>query len=282
MSDRLSVLTLTKGRHTHLARLIEGLERSNCKPWELIVVDMADNWTDLPTPDFRVRVIPMPSTGLPLAAARNAAAAVATSSLLLFLDVDCIPTRHLTAVMAGALAQERGIICPEVRYLTAGESASDVIDDAAWAKAQPHPVRHFPTAGQRRELNPGLFWSLVFGIKRAVFMQLGGFDESFSGYGAEDTDFGFRANAAGVPLYFMGGVGALHQHHAVFDPPLQHFDDIVQNSAIFFRKWHVWPMRGWLDQFQALGLIEMSAHAIDIRRRPTTAEITAAQVDRPF
>jgi len=64
-----------------------------------------------------------------------------------------------------------------------------------------------------------------------------GFDEAFAGYGAEDTDFGFRAREADLPLVYMGGPGASHQFHDTFDPPLHHFQDIIRNARMFREKW---------------------------------------------
>ena len=52
---------------------------------------------------------------------------------------------------------------------------------------------------------PGYFWSLAFAMRRVHFESVGGFNESFIGYGAEDTDFAFRATCSGLDLAFLGG-----------------------------------------------------------------------------
>ena len=138
---------------------------------------------------------------------------------------------------------------------------------------QPHPTRSFPAAGTRQELNIGLFWSLAFAIRRQSFERIGGFDERFVGYGAEDTDFGFSAQRAGLPLIFVGGIPVFHQHHDGYDPPLQHFESIVLNAQLFHRKWHFWPMRGWLDAMAAIGLISFDDVQLRLLRMPELAEI---------
>ncbi len=281
LKSGVTVLTLVKGRAAHLARLIEGLRRSEVLPLEVIVVDMDGGWV-APVVPFPIRIISMVKTGLPLAAARNAAARAANSDCLLFLDVDCIPMQRLLGVIDRHIAETAALVCVDVRYLGAAQFQEPWTDIALWRMAHPHPARVFPEQGLRLEPNYGLFWSLAFAIRRPQFFDLGGFDETFTGYGAEDTDFGFRAEAAGIPLMFLGGSGAVHQHHAVFDPPFQHFSDIVQNARRFHDKWRTWPMLGWLQLFAARGLIDFCVDHIEIIRLPTPAEVRDAQVRRPF
>jgi GT2 family glycosyltransferase len=276
----ISVLTLVRNRADHLAQLIEGLRRSDCRPDELIIVDMnsepAVAVRDLP---FVSRIIRLPSKVLQLAAARNAAAAAATGDQLLFLDVDCIAMRGLVATMTANLIEHDALICAEVRYLGPADARADWEEADLLKHSGGHPARRFPAAGVREIDNPGLFWSLVFGIRRARFDALGGFDERFQGYGAEDTDFGFRARDAQLPVLFMGGPGAFHQHHASFDPPLQHFQDIVRNAQLFHEKWGIWPMEGWLGAFAKRGLVEWNHACLMVKRRPSEDELQAAMVE---
>ena len=102
-------------------------------------------------------------------------------------------------------------------------------------------------------------------------------------YGAEDTDFGFRADAAGIDLRFVGGTGAFHQYHEVYSPPLQHFDDIVRNARLFHAKWRKWPMQGWLEAFSAAKLIACAcAQSITVLRRPDDVDFAAARSEAYF
>ncbi len=274
MSD-ISVITIVRNRLRHLARLIEGLISSTAPPRELVVVDMSDEPVMLPALPFPARRMAFKPDQLALAAARNKGAHAAGGQRLLFLDVDCIPRHNLVAATDRELIAADVLICPEVRYLAPG--AAHLTDEAALDKASvPHPVRTFPQTGTRVEHNAGLFWSLTFGIRRTRFDALGGFDVSYDGYGAEDTDFGFRAKAAGLPLLFLGGTGSFHQHHGVISPPLQHLADIVRNANRFHARWGVWPMDGWLNEFAALGLVAFGDGELRHLRDPTAAEIKAA------
>ena len=274
MTD-LSVITIVRNRARHLARLIEGLAAGTAAPHELIVVDMSDEPVTLPHLPFPAHLLEFATGHLALAAARNAGARAASGARLLFLDVDCIPRRNLVAAMDRELIAADALICPEVRYL--GPDAAHLTEETALDRAsRRHPVRTFPESGHRVETNLGLFWSLTFGIRRARFGALGGFDEAYAGYGAEDTDFGFRARDAGLPLLFLGGTGSFHQHHGVMSPPLQHLPDIVRNANRFHARWGLWPMQGWLQEFAEMGVVVFTATELRQLRDPTPADLQAA------
>ena len=274
----ISVLTIVKNRSGHLAKLVEGLERSSVPPCELVVADMgSDPPVAMPKALFPIRVIRAGGEGLPLAKARNTAARAAIGNFLLFLDVDCIPMRDLIGEMRRQLRRNDGLICAEVLYLGPADARASWSEEVLKLAATPHPARAFPERDVREETNAGLFWSLVFGIRHTRFDDLGGFDEGFTGYGAEDTDFGFRARRAGVTLLFMGGPGAFHQHHDVLDPPLQHVEDIVRNAQRFYDRWKVWPMDGWLRAFSDLGVVEWSEHGVWLLRPPDALQLSQAR-----
>ena len=77
-SSTVSVLTLVRGRRAHLVNLIAGLNASTRKPDELVIAYMQDApHADLPPTDFPVRAVFVAGEAMPLAAARNRAAAAA-------------------------------------------------------------------------------------------------------------------------------------------------------------------------------------------------------------
>ena len=279
-----TVITLNKGRDAHLARLLEGLARGP-HPEACVVVEMGANPAPLPDLGFPIRRVHLEAAGLPLARARNAGRRAATTERLVFLDVDCIPSADLVPSLSHDLDAADGLICCEIRYLPAGTVADDWTEVALRAAGHRHPVRHFPERGLARSENVGLFWSLAFGVRATTFDRLGGFDEGFDGYGAEDTDLAFRADALGIPVLFTAGGLAFHQHHLACDPPLQHFSDIVRNAARFRARHGLWPMDGWLDAFAVRGLIGSNwRDGLTVLRHPTSDEVAATRVpaDRPF
>ena len=56
----LSVLTLARGRTSHLLNLIEGIRRSELAPSELVVVDMNDEAISVDPLDCPVRLVRLP------------------------------------------------------------------------------------------------------------------------------------------------------------------------------------------------------------------------------
>ncbi len=281
----LSALTLVRNRQAHLDRLVEGLMLSASPPDELIVVDMSDAPVTMPPLSFHVRIERLAGDALPLAAARNLAAALASGDILLFLDVDCIVSSSVCDRMEALLAGHDAVVCPEALYLPAGAVRPGPLSETDLkAAGRPHPVRPFPQERESLERNPGLFWSLAFALRRTTFHRIGGFDETYVGYGAEDTDLGFRIAREGLPLLFAGGAPVFHQHHEGYDPPLQHFRALIANAKRFHAAWSVWPMGGWLRAMADLGLVDWSSDGLTIRRDPTPAEIAAARKDsaNPF
>jgi GT2 family glycosyltransferase len=120
----------------------------------------------------------------------------------------------------------------------------------------PHPARPAPEPGRRVPgADPDLFWSLSFALSATAWESTGGFDEAYVGYGAEDTDFGRRVVTAGLAHGWVGAARAYHQHHPTRTPPVQHLDDILRNGRTFRERWGEWPMRGWLEEFERLGLV---------------------------
>ncbi|MGF7154743.1 glycosyltransferase family 2 protein [Novosphingobium gossypii] len=275
----VSVLTIVRNRSAHLAQLVEGLRRSDRIPDELIVVDMSDEPVDPGPASFPVRIDRFETDGLPLAAARNRAASLARYDQLVFLDVDCIPLRGCVAQLVDLLCGHDALLCADIRYLGPNDARGSWDEATLLKSGRAHPIRVFPERGVREEKNAGLFWSLAFALRRSTFESLGGFDEAFAGYGAEDTDFGFRAAASGLKLLFAGQAIACHQYHDSYEPPVQHVADIVRNATQFHARWGRWPMEGWLDAFVRIGLINWTDEGLELLRLPTCAEMAAARIE---
>lgn len=263
---KTAVITIAHGRHRHLSRQLEGLAATTPAADLHVVVALAD-------PDVPAIVAAGSGThvighdgepaALPLAAARNAGAHEALqqgADLLIFLDVDCIPGRELIGRYSDTaeLAEHRGaLLCGPVTYLAPpGPQGYDL----AALPVRPHPARPAPAGLEvLASTDYNLFWSLSFAVTAPTWQRIGGFCPQYRGYGGEDTDFAQCAAAAGVGMRWIGGAHAFHQYHPTSNPPVQHLDDIVRNATVFHRRWGWWPMAGWLDAFEAQGLIERRA-----------------------
>jgi N-acetylglucosaminyl-diphospho-decaprenol L-rhamnosyltransferase len=275
-----SVLTLVRGRADHLRNLMRGLARQSLPPRELIIAWMQpEPAADLPDPGCPVRHLHVPGEPMPLAAARNRAAEAAGADLLLFLDVDCIPSPGLVAAYAAAAGTTRGLLLGEVLYLPPGPVSDDPDPALLDRLGRIHPARPAPPeAGLRPEPDPDQLWGLSFALPAAAWRAAGGMDEAFVGYGGEETDLATRLAASGLPTFWVAGARAYHQHHPVHVPPLQHFAPILANATRFRARHGRWCMTYWLGQFRAAGLIDWDADAPAIRliRPPTGPEIAAA------
>ncbi|WP_412759755.1 glycosyltransferase family 2 protein [Methylorubrum subtropicum] len=270
------MLTLVRGRADRLRHLMHGLSRQSVAPRELVIAWMQpERAADLPDPGCPVRHCHVPGEPMPLAAARNRAAAAASSDLLVFLDVDCIPSPGLVAAYADAARTERGLFLGEVLYLPPGVTDPADLDRLG----RIHPARPpVPASGLRREPDAGQLWGLSFALPAEAWRAVGGMDEGFVGYGGEETDLAARLAESGLPTFWVAGAQAYHQHHPVHVPPLQHFSAILANAARFHARHGRWCMTYWLGQFRAAGLIawDETAPAIRLLRHPEPPEIAAA------
>ena len=286
MRPRTAVVTIAHGRHEHLEGQLWGLAQQSLQPDVFVAVAMDDPAVQdvverhaLPAWSVRVTDVAATSSGLPLAAARNAGARAATEAgadRLVFLDVDCIPSAGLVARYAAVLGS-RGpactevggrfdggpvVACGEVGYLPPVRDPSDYRRQDLASLSRPHPARPSLTIDEvRHARDVTLFWSLSFALTSADWDAIGGFCEDYVGYGGEDTDFGQRLRAVGGTMLWVGGATAYHQHHPSASPPVQHLGAIVANANRFHRRWGWFPMGGWLAAFAELGLAELDEDA---------------------
>ena len=269
---RCALITLVHGRHGHLRLQREGLRGSSRAADDYVVVVMDDPRLALDDdarladclgagePHARLLQVDRDRGHLPLARARNAGAEEALSlgaELLIFLDVDCIPSpRLIERYQQAALGRASALLCGPVGYLPPPPAGGYDLHDLAAAGARSHPARPVPGEQEMLEVTDmRLFWSLSFAIGAESWRRTGGFCGDYRGYGGEDTDFAQLAARAGLRMFFVGGAWAYHQHHSSEDPPLEHLAEIVENANLFHRRWGWWPMEGWLSEFERRGLV---------------------------
>jgi GT2 family glycosyltransferase len=255
---RCAVVTPVAGRAEHLRAQRAALAAGDTVPDLHVIVVMGDGDPVHPGPATVVVGLDAGPEGLPLAAARNLGAREARrrgAELLVFLDVDCLPGPALLTRYADA-ARERpcALLGGPVTYLPPTPPGGWSADALAEAR-RPHPARPDPAPGDLVDGDHRLFWSLSFAVTAATWARTGGFDEAYVGYGAEDTDLGQRARAAGVALCWVGGADAFHQHHPTSAPPLEAVDDLLRNGARFAAVWGWWPMAGWLTALAEHGAV---------------------------
>jgi N-acetylglucosaminyl-diphospho-decaprenol L-rhamnosyltransferase len=263
---RTAIITPVSGRAAHLQNQLDALDRSLVRPDLHVVVTMDDPaGAERVSRRRSVHVEQVTSADgrLPIAAARNLGADTAIAlgaELLVFLDVDCLPTATMLGRYVEAHDRHRAsaLFCGPVTYLPPPGPQGYQLDRLE-SFVDPHPARPVPPPGELIDTDDHtLFWSLSFAVRTSTWNDIGGFFTGYIGYGGEDTDFAQQAARQGIPLCWVGGADALHQYHRVSDPPVEHLDDILSNAAVFYERWGWWPMQGWLNAFERLGLIAMS------------------------
>jgi hypothetical protein len=274
--QRMKVITLVHGRDTHLANLIRGLESSSVMPQALWVVYMNQAPAELTSRCFAIHTMRVDAPdGLPLARARNCVSVIDPAALWVFLDVDCIPAHDLLAhYREGLQAQPDALHLGQVRYLPEGANGPGWDEAALYARGVEHPLAKYRD-GPGSAVPYHLFWSLNFACAGSTFARIGGFDEDYQGYGGEDTDFAFRARRESVALLDNPAM-AFHQYHPTYDPPLNHFADIVANAQRFHSRWGVWPMEGWLRGFCEQGFLHWSEDRLEIIQAPSAERVAQA------
>lgn len=263
MKGGIAVITTVKGRYKHWKLHRESLQRGRELADLHILVTMGASGYATKPGNPPLLVVPMTNGAgeLPLSAARNLgarAAIEAGAELLVFLDVDCIAGRDLIWGYREA-ARDQVACCGPVTYLPPEREHSYDLDRVALLDA-PHEARPAPAPDETIRWDAWeLFWSLSFAIRSKDWQLIGGFDERYTGYGAEDTDFGQKLKAAKFQLHWIGSARAYHQYHPVEDPPVQHLKSIVANANLYADKWGWFPMEEWLAKFVDLGLIHQSS-----------------------
>ncbi len=161
---------------------------------EVIVVGQ-DRYGRIPA---GVRFVPT-SQPISPAAARNLGARLASGAYLLFLDADCIAALDLVERILARHRQGHvvvgGAVMPESRsYWTLCDNL--LVFAPFLATAAPGARPYLP--------------SHTISIARGVFVELGGFDESFAPTG-EDMDLSLRLRARGYGLFFEPAAGVAHR-----------------------------------------------------------------------
>ena len=270
MAESTWVVTPAHGRHEHLRQQRRALAAVAPDVRHVVVAMDDPKIRDLVEGEGVVVLdLERDPLGLPLARARNLGVATAIGSgatLVILLDVDCVPGADLVRSYERAAAWAPGaLLAGPVTYLDEGQDVPADLSDLA-ALRSPHVARPDPPPGEiERGGDPDLFWSLSCAVTPSTWQVIGGFHEGYVGYGAEDTDLGRLARSRGVDLVWVGGADAFHQYHPVSRPPTEHLDDIVRNATLFHERWGEWPMSGWLDEFDRRGLVVRTDDRLAVR-----------------
>jgi len=170
-------------------------------PLEYIVVD------DASTDDSRRTALRHGATVIPStprrgpAYARNLGARAARGDVILFLDADVRPAVDTLQRVRAAFAADDGLDAVIGSYDDAPSSPGFV----SQYKNLMHCFVH-----QNANRTASTFWSGCGAIRRQVFLELGGFDESYDHPAIEDIELGYRLVAARGKITLDPGITVKH------------------------------------------------------------------------
>ncbi len=227
---RLSVVIPTHNGADTLAACLHSLCSASPPPDEIVVVDDAssDGTAEIAR-RFQCRVGRV-DENIGAARAKNRGAQAAGGGILFFTDDDTIVSREAVAHVIGAL--DNSSVAGVVGLLARETPFHD------FASAFKNLWMRFTYARLPRE-RIGVFYTSVAAIRRDLFLQLGGFDENYSGASiAEDTEFGQRVWSAGRRLDLDPRVAVTHCKHYTLAQVLT--TDLQRARALMLirlRKW---------------------------------------------
>jgi len=141
------------------------------------------------------------------ARARNIGAAAATGSILFFLDSDVCVHHDTVGRITDSFVSD-----PELTAIIGSYDDSPRSKDfISQYKNLMHSFMH-----QRARQQATTFWSGCGAIRREVFLEFSGFDESFDRPSIEDIELGYRLHEAGLKLALHRDIQVKHLKHWTF------------------------------------------------------------------
>lgn len=215
-----------------LENTLAGIARQTY-PADLVQVVVADDGSTppllLPT-GYRgldITVVHQEDRGFGLARARNTGAGEADGDILVFLDCDMVPEpHHLEAHARWHHACDHAVTLGFRRHVEFDGIGPDDIDAAARTgsleplfdgRSWSEPVwleRHMERMQELTADHDDLFRATTggnLGVRAATFHAVGGFDETFTQWGSEDTDIGHRLFVTGALLVPERRAACWHQ-----------------------------------------------------------------------
>jgi glycosyltransferase involved in cell wall biosynthesis len=217
----ISVIVTTYNRPDALHAVLDGLAAQQERGFEVVVADDGSRDDTRALVEAARATAPVPiqhvwqeDCGFRAGAARNRASERASGEYLLFLDGDCVPRPDYIA--QHCKLAERGWMVAGNRVLLSESFTRKVLEQRlplhAWTMTE------WRAAKQRGDINRTLpltslplgpvrklaarRWQRVrtcnLGVWTTDFRRVGGFDETFEGWGFEDSDLAVRLLNAGV------------------------------------------------------------------------------------
>lgn len=269
---KLAVIVTTYNRPDALAAVLEGYLAQTDRDFEVLVAD------DGSTPDtaqlvkqfqararFPIHHIWQEDNGFRAAAIRNRALAATEAEYIIFTDGDCIPPTDFVAQQRKL--SEQGCFLSGNRLLLSQDFTQQVLNEKIpvhlwrfgdWLHAyrQGHisrlqPLLRLPNVSWLRKLAPRRWQGAKtcnLSAFRADLLRVNGLDESYTGWGQEDSDLVVRLIRAGIvnkSARFSAPV--LHLWHKENDR--SHLEENRQRLQQVLNATHIRALKG-VDQYR--------------------------------
>jgi GT2 family glycosyltransferase len=163
------------------------------------------------------------------AAARNAGIAAARAPIVLFNDADILASSDL---LSTHLRRHR-----ERTHIAVVGLEVQVKDFAEYEFKRDNPQRrghlHPPS---RKALSWLYFLTGNASVRRADLLRAGGFDESFTGYGHEDLELGYRLQQLGICILYEPAAVNYHCQAVAYEDQKEKMRLAGRSTARFYRK----------------------------------------------
>jgi glycosyltransferase involved in cell wall biosynthesis len=214
---RASVCLPTYNRRGRVLQALDALQHQSVPPDRYEVIVVVDGSTDDTTEAFAQLQLRYPwrwvwQENQGLSGARNSAARLAQHEVLIFIDDDELAATELVGAHLDAQERHGDVLvqgfCPVAPgYLRMGASLfyDRTLRESLLTLQEPNAPSRWP------------IWGGNISVRRDTFTRLGGFDQqTFREYGGEDTDFGLRLAALGIPFVFEPRALAHHLHRVSY------------------------------------------------------------------
>lgn len=244
----ISVVIPTYNRIDRLRSVLPTLLLQNIdrQAYEIVV---ADSMSSDGTPEYLAGLVNgqpglvryLPGSYTSRAAARNAGVAAARARVILFTDADILASPDLIARHALAHRQpgtrRRAVVGCELQVVSLADYERQR-DDVS-ARRPLHPA-------SRRRLRWLYFLTGNASVQREDLMNVGGFDEQFTGYGHEDLELGYRLEKSGVEIFYDPEAVNFHWHPVPFEEQVGRMELAGVSTVRFYRKHPDFAVKAYL------------------------------------
>jgi glycosyltransferase involved in cell wall biosynthesis len=256
-TPELSVVIPTYNRLETLRVVLPKLLDSDVRAdrFEIIVADSnsvdgtAEFLRDVATAYPNVRRLPGPYSGR--AEARNAGITAARGEIVFFMDSDIIASPDLLTQHLSGHRQESGIA------IVGMEVQVDTLEE--YERKCANPALRKPLHGTvPKRLSWLYFLTGNASVRRSELMRAGLFDETFTGYGHEDLELGYRLEKAGLRIAYEPRAVNYHWQYIPFSEQKEKMKLAGRSTVRFYRK-HPDPM---VKLRLGMTPISLSAHSL--------------------